>query len=549
MKVDFSPIQAIASIFLLATVSSSSAQQGLPGSVSGSSGTQAQSATRGIGRPASDTSELETTQKRAWTFKPRVSLSETLSDNVSINRNNNGKQSDLITELVPGIRIEARTSRLKGYFDYALRGQFYAKTDYSRTQNALNTFGTLEAVDDWLYLDFSGNIAQQSISAFGAQSPSNTTINNNSTETSTYRLSPYIRGQLAGTVDYLLRYNRSTTHSQTGQVFDLDLSQWTGQLRGSTVFRNLAWSVDFNQQTADYARGRKTDAELFRAMLTYTVLPQFRISGSGGWESNNYASLNQETNTTYGYGFDWTPTDRTRFSAFKEHRFFGDGHRLSFNHRFAMSSITVSDTRDVSVQPNQFATVGLGTTYDLFYPQFSQACADQLGGTQDQVLIDRCVLSLFEALGIQPNTQVTSGYMTTRATVMRRQQLALAMFGARNSITLLANRSENQSVLAASTLADDFNQSSVVRQQGLSLTYTHRLSPLSNLNATVSRQESSGSGRSSNLKTNSTFYQINVSTKLGVKTTGALSFRRSESESTTNPYTENAIFGSISYVY
>ena len=136
------------------------------------------------------------TQGRAWSVKPRISLTETFTDNANINRSASNTQNELITELAPGIRIEARTERLNAYLDYSLRGQFYAReSDNNRSQNSLNTFGTLEAVENWLFLDFSGVIAQQTISALGTQSTSNTAINNNSTETATYRLSPYIRGQ------------------------------------------------------------------------------------------------------------------------------------------------------------------------------------------------------------------------------------------------------------------------------------------------------------------------------------------------------------------
>lgn len=70
----------------------------------------------------------------------------------------------------------------------------------NNTQNSLNAFGTLEAVENWLFIDASGNIYQQSISAFGAApiSPGvNTNVNSNITETSTYQVSPYIRGSFA----------------------------------------------------------------------------------------------------------------------------------------------------------------------------------------------------------------------------------------------------------------------------------------------------------------------------------------------------------------
>lgn len=531
MKTEFPISQALSGALLLCLNATVFAQQDSGGSTS-----------------APEAEEVSAIEERGWVIKPRVTLTETLTDNVNIGRTSNGKQSDLITELAPGIHIEARTARLKGYFDYSLLGQFYAQTDYSRTQNALNTFATLEAVDNWLFVDFSGLIAQQAVSAFGTQSTGSGTINSNSTETATYRLSPYIRGQLGGIVDYLLRYNLSTTQSSSAGAFDSDFSQWVGQLKGGTPFQNLKWTIDGNQQTTEYSSGLKTEADMLRGLFTYSVLPQFRVTVSAGRESNNYASLDQESANTHGYGFDWNPTERTQVSAFKEKRFFGDGHNVRFSHRFPMSSISYTDTRDVSVLPNQFATVGLGTVFDLFSPQFSQICAQQLGGNPSQSQIDTCVTSLFSLLGVQPNTQVTSGFLTSRATVQRSQQLALALFGARNSITLLVSKNENQSVRAASGLNDDFSQNNVVRQQGLSLNFSHRLSELSNLNLITSRQESKGSGAST-IKTTLTTYQVGVSTKLGAKTTGSLSARRSEFESTANPYTENALIGMVSFIY
>ena len=507
-----------------------------------------------VGAPSNLASTPESAPGRDRVIRPRVSLTETLTDNVNVNRSNNQKQGDLITEIAPGLHIEARTARLKAYFDYALRGQVYAReSDYNQTQNALNTFGTLEAVNQWLFIDFSGAISQQAISAFGAQSPSNSTINNNYTETASYRVSPYIRGQLGGQVEYLLRYNLSTTQSDANLVSDTNISEWVGQLSGSTPFQALRWSIDANQQSTDYSRGRDTDAQRIRAMLTYTVLPQFRVSASGGQETNNYASLNQETNSTFGFGFDWTPTERTQVSAFKERRFFGDGHNFSLSHRFPRSSIRISDTKDVSVLPNQYTTTGLGTVYDLYYQIYSNI---EPYASMDPAVKDAAVANAVNTMlaqsGVSPNTQVTSSFLSARATVQRRQDLTLATFGARNSITVVLNRTESQSVLAAQASNDDFSQTTLVKQQGASVNFAHRLSELSNLNALVSRQESKGSSSvtgNGNLKTTTTTYLVNASTKLGAKTTGSLSARRTEFDSTTNPYTENALLGTVSFVY
>lgn len=478
--------------------------------------------------------------ERAWSIRPRINMTMTATDNSRVGGGADGK-SDLITQIAPGIRIDTRTKRLRGYFDYSLLGQHYLNDSYSRTQNALNSFVTFEAVDDWLFIDVSGNIAQQSISAFGTQSPDNLR-NNNSTETSTYRISPYIRGKLGSAVDYQLRYNASTTRSDAATVSGIDIGQWIGRLNGSTPFQNLRWSIDANRQTTDYSNGRQTDADLLRAVGTYSITPQFRISLSGGWERNNYASPDQESRTTHGYGFDWNPTSRTQVSAFKESRFFGDGHRFSLNHRWAMSSIRYTDTKDVSVLPNQFATAGMGSIYDLYFEQF----ATQI---PDPVLRAAFVNALLGASGINPNQQVVSSFLTSRATLRRNQQLAYVLYGARNSLTLQVNRGESSSLVAGDAI-DTLTQSTNVRQQGATVSLSHRLSPLSNLNASASRQQSTGQGiGGTSQKTTTTSYIVSASTKLGPKTTGSLSLRRTEFDNATNPYTENAVLGSVTYTY
>lgn len=516
------------------------AQQNLPGSAVSNSSNQSSAPS-----PSANNTEDDQTPKlgKSWVVQPRIALTETLTDRVNISQSAGNKEGDLITELSPGIRVDARTARLKGHFDYALHGQVYARHDYSRTQNSLNTFGSLEAVDQWLFVDFSGIIAQQSISAFGSQSPNNSSINNNSTETATYRLSPHIQGHFGGWADYTLRYNRSTTHAQSTLASDIDLDEWTGQLVGSTPFHNLRWTIDGNRQHADYSNGRQTTATVGRAMLTYALTSQFRVSASGGRESNNYASADQESRTTHGYGFDWNPTQRTQISAFKERRFFGDGHRINLSHRFPLSSIRFTDTRDVSVLPNQFATAGLGTIYDIFYEQVRQQFPNL-----DESTLASYVSALLAANGIDPNAQVTSGFLTSRASVQRRQQLALAFFGARNTLTLMANRNESQSTFANAALADDLSQNSMVKQQGFSLNLSHRLSEKSTLNALASHQKSTGNGTGTQ-KATTKLYQVNVSTKLGAKTNGVLSLRRTEFDNNINPFTENALVGTVTFTY
>ena len=110
-----------------------------------------------------DSSELlPSVALRTISIVPRVSLTGTLTDNVFLSDAN--KRSEQTTEISPGIRVSADGSRVKAYFDYSRRETLYAQNTSVRTsQNALNTFGSVEAIDNWAFLDFSGTVSQQAV--------------------------------------------------------------------------------------------------------------------------------------------------------------------------------------------------------------------------------------------------------------------------------------------------------------------------------------------------------------------------------------------------
>lgn len=539
MKNNASRLAAIAGVFWYCLATPAMAQQS--GSVITPIGTPASQNVPGAApfpNPGTqgDTTSDGANQARAWSVTPRIGLTGTLTDN--INLSSTDKQTGFITQLSPGIRIDARTARLKMFLDYALNGLRYSTgSSSSQAQNLLNTFGTLEAIDNWLFIDFSGNISQQIINPFGVQSPSNAFVNTNTTETSTYRLSPFIRGQLGGSADYFLRYNASVTNNQNGSLSDVSLSQWLGQVRGNTRFQNLNWTIDGSQQNTDYSRGRNYEDARLRGLLTYQLYPEFRISGSGGYETNNYQSIDNEGQSTYGYGFDWTPTERTQVSGFQERRFFGNGHNVLISHRFPLSSIRYTDIRDVSLIPNQFTTYGLGTVYDQYFDQFTSLIPDPVARAA-------YVNNLLNQAGIAPDAQAVSDYAAQRPRVQRRQQLTYVLYGARNSLTLIAARNENEALTVFGQNTAIAGEASRVVQQGFTIAFSHRLTPLSGLNLLGSRMESQ-SGLTNSLDTTMTTYQIGVSTRLGAKTVGALNARHSNFDSSSNSYSENALIASV----
>ena len=473
--------------------------------------------------------------KRLWFIQPRISVSETFTDN--INPASGIKLADQITEVTPGIRVEGDTARLKAYADYQMTGYAYARGTYgNRSQNALNSFGTFEALEKRLYLDFSGTISQQSISAFSPLVTSNATPNANRTETSTYRLSPYLRGRFGSETDYELRYGSTWTDTKSALVSNLVMQDWSVKVKNTIAKARFGWSVDISQQNTAYSNGSKTQSERLRGLVSYQIGPELKFSLSAGQESNDYLALTRTSKVTSGYGVDWRPTERTLISTFSERRAFGNGYNYAVSHRTPLMAFKFTDSRDVSFQSNQATTVGRGTIYDLLFTQFASAFPDPVVRAQQ-------VTQLLAQTGISPTTQLTSSFLTSRVTALKRQELSTVLNGVRNTVTVSYSRSV-QDILGAAAGTGDFALSSSITQKGLTGNWAYRLTPLSSLTATALLLESSGSG-SATLASRQKSLNLSYTTRVAAQVNFSLGVRTSEFASNTISYRENAAFATL----
>jgi uncharacterized protein (PEP-CTERM system associated) len=478
--------------------------------------------------------------KRAWRVESRVTMQETLTDNVAPGQA--GKTSEQITELAPGLRVRGDTARLKMYLDYQLRQLYYAQGSRgAQTQNSLNSFGTLEAVEKLFFVDMSGTVSRQNISSFGVQSPSYYSSNSNSTETTNIRVSPYLRGKLGGYANYEARYSRSALRAKSSAASESDITDWRGSVNGDTPLTSLGWAAEGNRQQYDYSLGRKAESDSIRGRLTYRVNPQVKLLASVGRESNDFTTSSKQSWNNFGYGVEWRPTERTQTSAQREKRFFGYGHGVSIDHRFRHSAVRYTDNQDIASAPNQTATAGLGNIYDLIYSQMTSSIEDEAARAA-------FVSDYLQRLGIPPDTQVNAGFLTSQVTKMRRQELSYFLRGARNMLTLAASRSRNERLASGLGMGDDFSTASAVTQQGFNIGLSHQLTPETSLNVTGARSRSTADNVTSGANSGSTQKSLSatLSTKLGAKTNATVSARRTEVDGSLAPYTENAVVGSVS---
>lgn len=466
---------------------------------------------------------------------PRVSVSERYTNNVALS--STGKQSEFVTQISPGISIRSNAGRLKGTFDYSLNELIYARgTSARQSQNALNSVLNLEAIDGFAFVDFSGTISQQSISALGKPSTDGSSLNGNSTETAVFHLSPYLKGSLGGFADYELRYGWTSSKADAASVSNIQTTDASARLGGVVRGSPLSWSAGWTSQDVKYSLGRTVQSGSLNGSLSYAFTPQLSGSLLVSRESNNYTSAAKQSYGSAGLGLNWRVSERTTIAAQIEHRSFGQSHNISISHRTPRTVWRFSDVRDVANSPAQSGVTTLGSLSDLLFSQFTALESDPIKRAE---LVNR----FMQDNGLRADAQVISNFLASNVSLQRRQEASFALLGMRDTVTFVMNRGTNTSLGTFTTAFDDLANNTVVSQSGFSILYAHRLSPDASMNVLASRQSTSGSGGTGS--TSLRAVDVSVSSRLGRRMSASIGARRVFFDSATNPYTETAVTGNL----
>ena len=476
---------------------------------------------------AQDTGDNGGAVPTLW-VEPRVSAGVTLSSNGALSANN--PQSEQIFEMSPGVRVVVNQPRVKGFLDYSLSGLYYAqKTSGDNLRHALNANARIDAWDNRAFVDLSGVVSDQSISALGASS---SLADANRSETASFRFSPFFRGNLDGVADYEARYSLQSTSTDASDRSDFTSQDLTVNLASQRDGQPVGWSFNAALQETDYVLGHRTRSDTVRAGLIYDATSQLTLSVFAGVESNDVITPARKSYSTTGINLDWRPSPRTRVAAGLDDRYFGHGHNLLLEHRRQRTVWRYTDTRGVSDSALESVSASLGSLYDLI---------DSLYLSQETDAVKRAQLVEAELLklGLPANTEVYRSFLTSSATVQRAQQLSVALVGVRDVLTLAVSRGNTRRLDAAINLGDDFDTEASVRQQSWSVVYAHRLTPVTSLSTSFSAQQSAGTTTGS--QTRSKSLALGVTTRLGLRTSGSVQLRRTVSDGTTTPYGETAM--------
>ncbi|MDP3086379.1 MAG: TIGR03016 family PEP-CTERM system-associated outer membrane protein [Rubrivivax sp.] len=472
---------------------------------------------------------------RGFTFTPTLSLSQVLTDNRNLD--SVGKSSEAITQISPGLRLSSRSGRVQGTLDYSLNALVYARGSGSNAiQHALNSSAAAELVENRVFVDGRATISQQTISAFGAQSgQNNAAVNANRSEVVTLGLSPSVRGRLAGVVDYEARLSYAGTRSGSTQA--ADSSNLSGLVRLSGGRGQFGWSADASRQVSDFNAGRRTEQDRIGAGATYRPDPELRFSARLAQESTDVISSERRDTTSWGWGVDWTPSQRTLVGLQSDRRYFGNSHGLTLQHRLARSIWRYTDSRNAS------SSTGVAgaplTQYDLFFVQFASLEPDP---TRREQLVRSFLLSN----GLDANATVSGGFLSSALSVQRSQNLSMALTGQRQTVTLAAFRTATRRLDSISGVSDDLSQVDSLQQTGYSLSLAHRLTPTSSISLLASNQKTTGRGGSNPAGNEQRSLNLAWSSQIAARANLTVGARHIEFDSATKPYNESALTATLS---
>lgn len=478
--------------------------------------------------------KLNVSRRSGTWFEPSITVQHTATSNVRLDAS---ARSDQLTEVIPGFRWVSDTARIKGFLDYSLRMGHYARGTVSdQVWHNLNAKGSVEAVENQVFVDVYAVSSLQPISAFGA--PGNfSPANPNMAQTSSFRLSPYVMGNFANGMDYELRYGVQHTRSDADNRSDVTVNDWLVHVGDKPVGQVLGWGVDAAQQSASYTYGRDIDSTTLRARVSYLPTPQLIVAAIGGYESTNQLSPVRESHDIFGFGFDWRPSDRTRVFFERENRYFGESHNAIFEHRTSRTVWRYTDQRGVTsglVDP----FMRFGALSDLLDGFYSRAEPNPIRRAQ-------LVREEIERMGLQGDMQVSQDFLTSSATLQRLQQLSLALLGQRSALVLALLRSNTRLLDGALRLGDDFDFNRNIRQRGWSVMFAHRLTQNSSISANLG--ESRSIGTLSGLETRVRSLMLGWNIVVAPRTNLGLQLRRILSDGASNRFGESAIMGFITH--
>ena len=358
--------------FLLGVADRGVAQDspGSPGAPGGPSPSGTGDAEGGPGEPAGPAGgpAPETSIFRGLRFTPTITFRETFTDNVGLDPDGE-KDPALISEVVPGIDLALRTSRLSWGLNGAVTLRYTAINEEGvDTEGNLATALTAEIAEDLFFVDAAASVSQELLDSEQGSSGSEANTNNLDT-VQTYLVSPYLRNRFGDFMASELRYSFAYGNFGGDEASDTIDHQARLAVDAGPAFTTYLWGVDAfaaSQTRDDDDNVERGSAEL---NMEIVVANSFSLLAAGGYNTfDDGEDGNEVDEPLWEAGFRWAPVQRSELIATYGERDGIMAPRGRLTHFFSPRTRIVADYSET-----------LGTSQDLFCDNLRTVTLDEEG--------------------------------------------------------------------------------------------------------------------------------------------------------------------------
>lgn len=292
-----------------------------------------------------------------WQITPRLSVTETYSDNIRLAPKGQEQQS-FVTDISPSISVKRTGARFKLSLDYTLQNLFYTGDVGSSSNNTNHTLAATaetELIEGAVFVDSRASITNQNVSITGPQAFDNINDTRNRTEVKTFAISPYWLHSFGSFGSSEVRYTYDVVDYDSSAIARSTGNKLNIRFNSGPQFNNLQWGLNYAAEKIDYSDSQAvslsqdTDSQIFTANARYRLNSKFSLVGYGGYENYNYPTVGADpSGLWWRVGGAWSPTSRTSLEATVGRRFFGTTYGLNFRHRTRRTTWSLSYAEDVS---------------------------------------------------------------------------------------------------------------------------------------------------------------------------------------------------------
>jgi uncharacterized protein (PEP-CTERM system associated) len=472
-----------------------------------------------------------------WDVVPTLAVSETYTDNVSLDRDSL-KQSEWVTQVIPGIAIAASGPRLRFNARYAPEATYYGRE--SRDNELFHrgdAFGLAELSEKFLFVEAGGRVDQYDVSPLGPVTTNNINTTGNRATAESYYASPYVRHAFGAAVRTELRYTYSVVNTDDNRFLsNSEANRINLQLASGPAYKQFTWDLAYDGENIRYETRQETDTQVITANARQLITPTIGLLAKAGhdyYKSGNIVPASE--GPFWGVGFEWTPTPRTRLAATGGQRFYGEEYFLDFRHRTRLTTWSAGYTETITTARSQFfipATTSTAGYLDTLY----------LTRFPDPVARQKVVDDFIARTGLPPSLSSPINFFTTQLFLAKRWHASMGLQGV--SHVVLANVfSEDREGVAGDLILP--NAPNATKQTGTSLVWNWRMTPRTawNLGGSYTRIETPFTGVIDYF----TLIGAGITRQFQRRVSGTLGYRRQDRDSNVGAaeYTENAGFARL----